>query len=77
MTIHSPANAADMIAQTRHWLDSLVIAHNLCPFAQRPLQDARVRFIVTDSSRPEFLLEDLLHELQHLRAQPVEQSLQL
>ncbi len=27
---------------------------------------------MTDSARPEFLLEDLLHELQHLRAQPVE-----
>ena len=72
MTIHSPANAADIIAQTRHWLDSVVITHNLCPFAQRPFQEERVRFMVTDSARPEFLLEDLLHELKHLREQPVE-----
>jgi len=72
MTIHSPANAADITAQTRHWLDTVVIGHNLCPFAQRPMQEDRVRFIVTDSARPEFLLEDLLHELKHLRAQPVE-----
>lgn len=71
MTIHSPANAADIIAQTRHWLDHVVIARQLCPFAQRPAEEERVRFIVTDSARPEFLLDDLLHELNHLRATPV------
>ncbi len=71
MTIHAPANAADIIAHTRHWLEQLVVARNLCPFAQRPLQSERVRFSVTDSARPEFLLEDLLHELYELRAQPV------
>ena len=48
MTVHSPANAVDLIAQTRHWLDRVVITQNLCPFAQRPFQEGRVRFIVTD-----------------------------
>lgn len=73
MTIHSPANAADIVAQTRYWLETVVVANNLCPFAQRPFQDERVRFIVTDSARAEFLLEDLLHELKRLHETPVEE----
>ncbi|MGB1255973.1 MAG: DUF1415 domain-containing protein [Thiolinea sp.] len=73
MTIHSPVNAADIVAQTRYWLETVVVANNLCPFAQRPFQDERVRFIVTDSARAEFLLEDLLHELKRLHETPVEE----
>ena len=71
MTIHSPANAADIVAHTQCWLETVVIQNTLCPFANSPYQDGRVRFIVTDSSRPEYLLEDLLHELKHLQAMPV------
>lgn len=73
MTIHTPANAADIEAHTRHWLENLVIKSNLCPFASHPYQNGRVRLIVTDSARPEYLLEDLLHELRHLQATPVEE----
>ena len=73
MTIYSPSNAADIEAHTRYWLENLVIENNLCPFANHPYQGRRVRFIVTDSARPEYLLDDLLHELRHLQATPVEE----
>ncbi|MEN9504070.1 MAG: hypothetical protein RI964_3355 [Pseudomonadota bacterium] len=61
---------ATYIAQTRYWLENVVIKHNLCPFAQKPFKGGQIRYVVTDSARPEFLLEDLQHELEHLRATP-------
>ncbi len=72
MTIHSPANAATIEAQTRCWLESRVLRDNLCPFAHQPYKNNRVRIIVTDSSRPEYLLEDVLHELKYLASLPAE-----
>lgn len=73
MTIHSPANAAAIEAQTRCWLEQRVLKDNLCPFAHQPYNNDRVRFVVTDSARAEYLLDDLLHELQHLNASPVDE----
>lgn len=58
-------------AATRHWLAEFVIAHQLCPFAAKPFAEGRVRIVVTDSARAEFLLEDLLRELRYLDTQPV------
>lgn len=60
------------IAQTRCWLENVVLKHNLCPFAHKPFKGGQIRFVVTDSARPEFLLEDLQRELEHLRATPLE-----
>lgn len=71
-TIHSPDNAATIEAQTRCWLENRVLKDNLCPFAHQPYKNDRVRFVVTDSARPEYLLEDVLHELQHLHNTPAE-----
>ncbi len=58
------------IVQTRHWLENVVLKHNLCPFAHKPFNAGQVRFVVTDSARPEFVLEDLQQELDYLRAHP-------
>lgn len=62
--------AATYIAQTRCWLENVVLKHNLCPFAHKPFKGGQIRFVVTDSARPEFLLEDLQRELNYLRATP-------
>lgn len=72
MAIHSPANAAAIEAQTRCWLEQRVLKDNLCPFAHQPYKNDRVRIIVTDSSRVEYLLDDVLHELKHLAGLPAE-----
>lgn len=66
-------NSSLIEAQTRCWLEQFVLKHNLCPFARQPFQSGRVRFVVTDSARPEFLLEDLLNELRLLKETPAEQ----
>ena len=59
------------IAQTRCWLEQVVLKHNLCPFAHKPFHGGQVRLVVTDSARPEYLLEDLQRELEFLRATAV------
>ncbi|MBJ6610709.1 MAG: DUF1415 domain-containing protein [Candidatus Thiothrix moscowensis] len=64
---------ATYIAQTRYWLENVVLKHNLCPFAHKPFKGGQIRYIVTDSARPEFLLEDLQQELEHLRTTPVDE----
>lgn len=59
-----------VIAQTRHWLEQLVLKHNLCPFAHKPYQAGLVRFAVSAATRPGLLLADLDRELRHLQATP-------
>lgn len=68
----SHPQAATVIAQTRQWIEQLVLGHNLCPFAHKPYQMGLVRFSVTSASRPELLLAVLKAELYALRAAPVE-----
>lgn len=54
-----------------HWLNSVVIGLNLCPFAAKPTQENRVRLVVSAASDDELLLQDLQHEMELLDATPV------
>lgn len=74
----SHPQAATIIAQTRQWIEQLVIGHNLCPFALQPYQKGLIRFSVTPASKPELLLAVLkaeLHALQAIPADKVETTL--
>ncbi|WP_323003146.1 DUF1415 domain-containing protein [Denitromonas sp.] len=51
------------IAPVRHWLETLVIGLNLCPFAKRELVKDRVRFFVSEATTDEQLRMDLEAEL--------------
>ncbi|EKF74660.1 hypothetical protein A11A3_07568 [Alcanivorax hongdengensis A-11-3] len=55
-----------VIKRTRDWLEQVVIGLNLCPFARKPFQAGRVRFVVSDSRNLETLLADLHEELERL-----------
>jgi uncharacterized protein len=55
-----------VITQTRHWLERVVIGLNLCPFAKAPLAKDLVRFVVSDATSPDELLQDLANELEYL-----------
>ena len=57
----------DPIARTRHWLERAVISLNLCPFAKAVYARQQVRFVLSDATTPEVLLEALVAELQWLR----------
>lgn len=62
-----------VIAQTRQWLEQIVIGLNLCPFARKPLGAGQVHFAVSDSRNVETLLTDLYDELVRLDNTPAEQ----
>lgn len=56
-----------MIARFRCWIERVVIGLNLCPFARKPYEGDRVRYVVSDAGEPELLLADLERELEQLR----------
>ena len=68
-----PAGADDPVATTRRWLERAVIGLNLCPFAKAVLAKEQVRFVLSDATTPEALLEELGEELLRLRDTPAEQ----
>ena len=55
-----------IIKPVRHWVESVVVGLNLCPFAKRELVRNRVRFSVTEAVTEEQLLEALQTELELL-----------
>ena len=61
-------NADDdaIVAATRKWLERAVIGLNLCPFAKSVYVKEQVRYVVSNATTPEQLLETLMDELQHL-----------
>lgn len=61
-------NEQQITAAVRHWLESLVIELNLCPFAKRELVKDRVRFVVTPATTEDELLQALQAELEFLQA---------
>lgn len=60
-------DAACVIARFRCWIERVVIELNLCPFARKPYEGERVRYVVSDASDPALLLADLERELDLLR----------
>ena len=65
--------AIDPIALTRRWLEKAVIGLNLCSFAKAVYVKDQVRFVLSDASTPEALIEQLAEELLLLRDTPAEQ----
>lgn len=58
-TASKAATDQQVIAQTRHWVESVIVALNFCPFAKRELDRDTVYFAVLR----EAALEDTLHRL--------------
>src|SRR5688572_5996408 len=70
--LDEPHPAADPIAVTRLWLERAVIGLNLCPFAKAVHVKEQVRYVLSDATTPEALLEELGEELLLLRDTPAE-----
>jgi uncharacterized protein len=62
----------DPIAVTRRWLERAVIGLNLCPFAKAVHARGQVRWVLSDATTPEALLETLGEELLLLRDTPAD-----
>ena len=57
----------DPVTLTKRWLERAVIGLNLCPFAKAVYVKQQVRFILSDATTTEALLEALITELLFLR----------
>jgi uncharacterized protein len=68
-TMSSPdlhADDAAIIAATQNWVEKAVIGLNLCPFAKAVHVKQQIRYVVSNATTPEALLETLMDELQYL-----------
>lgn len=62
------ATAEEVIAATRHWVETAVIGLDLCPFARAVHASGLIRYAVSAATTTELLLADLLCALQDLNA---------
>ncbi len=60
------ASDDEIISVTRNWLEKAVIGLNLCPFAGAVYAAERIRYVVSDATTVEALLEVLAAELEVL-----------
>jgi hypothetical protein len=59
-----------VIKATQNWLDSFVIAYNICPFASRERIRNSIRFHVSDTNHTQSTLEALIAECAWLDVHP-------
>ena len=55
-----------IIAHTRCWIEQVVIKLNLCPFARKPFDSGKIRFVVSTTDQPQALRTALKTELEFL-----------
>jgi hypothetical protein len=58
------------VALTRAWVDRVVIGLNLCPFAKAPQVKGRLRYVCSEATTPQALLDALCAELRFLAETP-------
>ncbi|MFM7453071.1 MAG: DUF1415 family protein, partial [Cyanobium sp.] len=61
------------IAETRAWVERVVIGLKLCPFAPAPALKGLIRYVTSDAETSEALMEHLATELQNLVSAPPEE----
>ncbi|WED28473.1 DUF1415 domain-containing protein [Vibrio sp. DW001] len=66
-------NDNQIITQTQHWLEEVVIGLNLCPFAAKPNRNKQIKIEVSHAETEEKLLEDILAQLMTLDSTTAEQ----
>lgn len=55
-----------IIHHTRSWIREVVIGLQFCPFAAQPFYQEKVRYIVTQPSSPQSVMEAVIKEAYHL-----------
>jgi hypothetical protein len=66
MTTPDHPTPEQAIAETRAWIEHAVIGLNLCPFAKAVYAKEQVRYVFSDDTDPEDLLNTLCAELEAL-----------
>ena len=64
--------SARALAETRAWVERVVIGLNLCPFAKAPQNKGQVRYVLSEATDEEALLAELVAELERLAETPAE-----
>jgi len=59
-----------LVTQTQCWLDSVIIRHNICPFAKKERDKGSIYFYIDTSQAISDALENLIGECEHLDSQP-------
>lgn len=59
-----------VVDDIRKWVEKVVIAWNLCPFARKEFFSDRIRYHCAEAGSEEELLLELAQELLHLQAHP-------
>ncbi|QXO18894.1 DUF1415 domain-containing protein [Vibrio ostreae] len=62
----STINNQAITASVNQWLDDVVIGLNLCPFAAKPQRNKQIKIQVSNATREEDLLQDILDQLLEL-----------
>lgn len=71
--VNAAAPSADrVVALTRAWVNRVVIGLNLCPFAKAPQVKGRIRYVHSEATTPQALLQTLDEELRFLAQTPIE-----
>ncbi|MFM9970373.1 MAG: DUF1415 domain-containing protein [Burkholderiales bacterium] len=60
------ATPDEVIAATRLWIERAVIGLNLCPFAKAVYVKEQIRYVVSEATTTEMLLQELERELEKL-----------
>ncbi len=58
------------IVQTKNWINDFVVQLNLCPFAQHPYKNDRIRYVVYEGRDLEEFIEVLRDELLYIQKTP-------
>lgn len=61
---------SQVVSRTKRWVQEVVVAHQLCPFAEHVLLHDGVKFIVSGATDETSLLVDLQQALQELLREP-------
>ncbi len=64
--MYDNSSTARVIAETRRWLQQIVLHHNLCPFAHKPFQQETIQYIVCLEKEPEAVIAALIEALLQL-----------
>lgn len=64
----NPIDNETVIARTRCWIERVVVELNVCPFARKPYEGGKVRYVVSAAERPEDLIDEVRREFELLRA---------
>lgn len=65
---------SQIIARTQNWIEQFVIAHDLCPFAKRVLDEGKVEYIVCHDDNTELHLRQLADTLLAMDQEPANEA---